>query len=67
MRQNLYRIVTAFSLMVGYSLPLAAQSELGPLLEELKSAEKPRAVQIVREVEREWGLSGSTSVDMLLR
>ncbi|MEP6017835.1 MAG: tetratricopeptide repeat protein [Paracoccaceae bacterium] len=67
MRQNLYRIVTALSLMVGNSLPLAAQSEIEPLLEELKSAEKQRAVQIVREVEREWGLSGSTSVDMLLR
>ncbi len=67
LRQNLYRTVTAFLFMVGYSLPLAAQSDIAPLLDELKSAEKQRAVQLVREIERTWGLSGSTSVDMLLR
>ena len=60
-------IVTAFVLAAGFSMPVWAQSGLDPLLEELKTADPARAVQIVREVEREWELSGSTSVDMLLR
>lgn len=37
------------------------------MLAELKTADPARAAHIVREVERQWGLSGSTSVDMLLR
>lgn len=36
-------------------------------MEELKSADAARAAQIVREIERDWGLSGSTTIDMLLR
>lgn len=67
LHRNLYPIVTAFLIWVGNSLPLAAQGDVPNLLEELKSADPARAAQIVREVERAWELSGSTSVDMLLR
>ncbi len=67
LRSNLYSTVTAFLLTVGNSLPLAAQSDVTVLLQELKEAEAGRAAQIVREIEREWSLSGSTSIDMLLR
>jgi len=62
-----HRIVTAFLLVAGNSLPAAAQSSQESLLEELKTADPARAIQIVRDVERLWELSGSTAIDMLLR
>ena len=62
-----HSIVTAFSLALVLGQPLMAETALEAWLNELKTAEPARAAQIVREVEREWRLSGSTTVDMLYR
>ena len=54
--------------MIAFSpLQVAAETDLAPLLDELREADEPRAGEIVREVEREWRLSGSTSIDLLFR
>ena len=37
------------------------------MLEALKSAEPAEATRLTREIERLWDLSGSTTVDLLLR
>lgn len=37
------------------------------LIGELSEADETRAREIVRDVEREWALSGSTTVDLLFR
>ena len=60
-------IVTAFSLLLVAGQPAHADASVETWLHELKTAEPARAAQIVREVEREWALSGSTTVDMLFR
>mgnify|MGYP001794736850 CR=1 FL=1 len=64
---KLYPVVTAVLLTVGNSLPVAAQSSLDEMLEALQSAEPAEATRLTREIERLWELSGSTTVDLLLR
>lgn len=44
-----------------------ANERVDALLEELQEAEPARAAQIIRDVEREWSLSGSTSIDLIYR
>jgi tetratricopeptide (TPR) repeat protein len=56
-------ILISFSL----ALPVAADEATDALLSELKTADEPRARQIERELERTWGLSGSTSIDLIYR
>lgn len=74
--RKLYPVVTALLLTVGNSLPAQAQSPAGPvavtpqleqMLDELRAAEPAEATRLTREIERLWSLSGSTSLDMLLR
>lgn len=62
-----YIIVTAFLAVPVSHGPVFAQSTMDEMLAELKTADETRAAHIVREVERQWELSGSTSIDMLLR
>ena len=64
---KLYPVVTAVLLTVGNSLPVSAQSSLDEMLEALQSAEPAEATRLTREIERLWELSGSTTVDLLLR
>lgn len=65
--RKLYPVVTALSLTVGNSLPVAAQSSLDEKLQALRDAEPAEATRLTREIEREWSQSGSTALDMLLR
>ena len=60
-------IVAAFLGLVGYSLPLAAEERVAPLLESLKSASEDEARRLDREIRAEWSKSGSASMDLLLR
>ena len=64
---KLYPVVTAVLLTVGNSLPVSAQSSLDEMLEALQSAEPAEATRLTREIERLWELSGSPTVDLLLR
>ena len=64
---KLYPVVTAVLLTVGNSLPVSAQSSLDEMLDALQSAEPAEATRLTREIERLWELSGSTTVDLLLR
>ena len=65
--RHLYCIVTALFVVGANTHPSLAENPHAELLEELKTADPARAAQIVRQVEREWRLSGSTSIDMLVR
>ncbi|MEL7080336.1 MAG: tetratricopeptide repeat protein [Pseudomonadota bacterium] len=65
--RNLYRTVAAFLLIVGNSLPAVAQANLDDMIDALRDAEPAEATRLTREIEREWSLSGSTSLDMILR
>jgi len=64
---KLHRVVAAFFLTVGFSLPLAAQSSVDEMLGALAEAEPAEAQRLAREIERAWELSGSTTIDTLLR
>ncbi|WP_415921020.1 tetratricopeptide repeat protein [Tateyamaria sp. SN6-1] len=65
--RKLYPVVTAVLLTVGNSLPASAQSSVDEMLAQLQSAEPAEAARLTREIERIWELSGSTTIDMLLR
>ena len=47
--------------------PDPSQSRIDAMLAELRSAEPAEATRLTREIERLWGQSGSTALDMLLR
>lgn len=64
---KLYPVVTAILLTVGNSLPGHAQSAADEMLQALRDAQPSEATRISRDLEREWGKSGSTALDMLLR
>ena len=63
--------VTAYFALVGFSLPLHAQSgpEAGtqPLIESLREATEQDAPRHERELRAAWSRSGSASMDLLLR
>lgn len=60
-------IVTAILGLVGYSLPLHADSSATELLESLKSAPEIEAKRLDRSLKSVWSRSGSASMDLLLR
>ena len=66
-RKYFQHIVAALLLMVGNSLPLAAESPVSELFEALKSATPEEARRIDREITAAWSRSGSASMDLLLR
>lgn len=60
--------LSAFALFaVTSQLRAQAVPDVEALIEELGSADAARANEIVRDVERAWALSGSTTVDLLFR
>jgi tetratricopeptide (TPR) repeat protein len=60
-------LVLILGISVTFPRVTFAQADVGALIEELADADEARARDIVRDVEREWELSGSTTVDMLFR
>lgn len=60
-------IVTAFLLLVWFSLPLQAQTRADELLESLQTATPEQAMRIDSNLRSEWSKSGSASMDLLLR
>lgn len=61
-------IVAAFSVTVGISLPVHAdQARLDDLFDRLKHADEGTYQQIEKEIQTEWGKSGSPSMDLLLK
>lgn len=62
-----HSIVTAFFLLVGYSIPLHADTDVTELLENLQSAPAEEAGRLTRQIEAAWSRSGSASMDLLLR
>lgn len=60
-------VVTAITLAVWFSAPLAAQdARLGDLMAQLQEAEPAAATRLIREIELEWSRSGSAALNMLL-
>lgn len=66
MIQSFKHIVTAFAVIVGFSLQLQAAT-LDELYDELARADAPVAERIEAEIVAEWEKSGSPSLDLLLR
>jgi len=65
---NLKPIVAAIFAIVTYSLPLQAfASDIGALLERLKTADSAEAAKISREIQMDWSKSGSPTMDLLLK
>lgn len=62
-----HRIVAATLFVVGFSLPLQAQQDVGALLESLRSATAEEARRLDRQINAVWARSGSASMDLLLR
>lgn len=62
-----HSIVTAFLVMVGYSIPLHAEPVDPELFEKLRNAPESEASRIERQIEAQWSRSGSASMDLLLR
>ncbi len=61
-------IVTAFAMVVGVSLPLAAdEARLDELLEQLKQADEATFQWIEDRIFEEWSKSGSPAMDLLLQ
>lgn len=61
-------IVTAFALVVGVSIPLAAdEARLDELLEQLKQADEATFQWIEDRIFEEWSKSGSPAMDLLLQ
>lgn len=65
--RNLYSIVTTVCLVVGYSTSAVAQMSMDERLEALREAAPADAARLTREIEREWSLSGSTALDLIMR
>ncbi|NCO87781.1 MAG: hypothetical protein GW886_14235 [Rhodobacterales bacterium] len=62
------RIVAAFVLSVGFSLPVAAQDgRLDDLMAQLAAADEASAPRIESAILTEWSKSGSPAVDLLLK
>ncbi|MEM8579014.1 MAG: tetratricopeptide repeat protein [Pseudomonadota bacterium] len=59
-------VVAALLVVVGYSLPAAAEERLDDLMAQLRAAEPAAATRLAREIELEWSRSGSTALNMLL-
>ncbi|MEE9428085.1 MAG: tetratricopeptide repeat protein [Paracoccaceae bacterium] len=60
-------IVTAFCLILVFSVPVFAQSErLDQLFTELSDVETPDWERVVSDIWREWSHSGSSAMDLLL-
>lgn len=61
-------IVTALFLVVGFSLPSAAQENaLDQLYQELQEADPATSSRVERQIITEWEKSGSAAMDLLLR
>ncbi len=61
-------VVTAFLLMVGFSLPVFAQSaDIDALLADLADPETENWQSLERQIRTEWSKSGSASMDLLLQ
>ncbi|MGY9046705.1 MAG: tetratricopeptide repeat protein [Rhodobacterales bacterium] len=63
--------VTAFLVLVSFSLPLAAQAQMSArsdaLLSDLAQADAAGAERLEREIRLEWSKSGSAAMDLLLK
>lgn len=60
-------IVAACVILVGYSVPLHAQTDAASLLDSLRNATKSEAQVIDRDLQAHWSRSGSAAMDLLLR
>lgn len=66
--QSIKYIVTAFAVMVGFSLPVAAdEARLDDLFTQLREAEPAQAKYIEDQIWAEWSKSGSAAMDLLLK
>ena len=65
----LKNIVTAFAVIVWFSLPAAAveQARLDRLFQQLKQVEEAEAIKIAAEITLEMSKSGSPAMDLLLK
>lgn len=69
-RKKLYPVLTAITVLLGSGELALAQADEGRMNEwfdALSTAEPAEAIQLTREIERAWSLSGSTALDSLLR
>lgn len=66
-RTYFHYIVAAIISLVGYSIPLHAESRAEELLGELQTATPEQAMRIDSNLRAEWSKTGSASMDLLLR